>query len=173
MSIEFFTKQWATSDIDELVTVHNLGYMDEWDRKKFLEYSSMPQNHIESIWALHRKKSSRLAGYMAWGETPYTLWLHHLVIDPHYRRMGFAHELMSNLKEYRLKLTGKPRISISVTEDNDTAQLWLKRQGFICTSIVQAEECPTPQDCNWYVFEFDSVPNQLLRKARRIGNAAV
>jgi ribosomal-protein-alanine N-acetyltransferase len=81
-----------------------------------------------------------LGGYLIFRRAPSGLWISNLAVDPRWRRIGVAGDLVQRLAAERVD--GRGRIAAHVGERNLSAQLFLRARGFRAVRVVRSCYAP-------------------------------
>lgn len=91
----------------------------------------------ESVWAITQEKraTDQLVGFVAFEQQQGGIFVHVLMVDEPYRNHGFGRRLLDKIKQTFASET----ILLLTSIQNDEAQRFYEREGFIIHSEIQAQ----------------------------------
>lgn len=126
-----YTRHMVVSqDLPHLLEIERSSKETFWDKDDFKELVKIENNIVGKVVEV----DEAIVGYMVFQLDMEQIDLLNLTIKTEYRRTGYASNLIDHLKS---KLNSvRKTIRAEVRESNLQGQLFLKKNGFICTDIL-------------------------------------
>lgn len=136
-------------DLPQVLAIEQCSFDHPWDQDDFKSLSAN-RDVVLKVAAFPYKHDSEIVGFVVYQIARDHVHLVNLCVCPDTLRHGIGTMLLDSVKT-RLRADRRQRLTAVVSEKNTTAQLFLRGNGCVATSVVRHDW--DDRDC--YTFEFD------------------
>lgn len=154
-------RRMSSEDYSSVLTIDEASFLRVWDKNMLVSMVKKRDHH-----ALVATQQGIPVGYVIFRTLEDSIEIIRLAVHPSFRGKGAAFCLMCRIKNWLGKSNGKRRrIDTIISEYNDSAHCWLRRQGFLATKVHKVEAG------DYYQFEYWLDENEIENNTKLLADS--